>query len=122
MPYRDTRGLLSIGVGRCLDRVGISSSEANDLLANDLMRATNQVTKSFPWATQLDDQRLDVLIELVFWLGLGGVLEFKLMLAALQDGDYPEASLQLMASSLPAEAPNRVSELAQILRTGESSF
>ena len=36
MPYRDTVGKLTIGVGRNLDDVGISLDEANMLLTNGI--------------------------------------------------------------------------------------
>jgi lysozyme len=41
-PYRDQVGKLTIGVGRNLDDVGISSDEAEYLLANDIVKRMGQ--------------------------------------------------------------------------------
>jgi lysozyme len=42
-PYRCTAGKLTIGIGRNLDDCGISQSEANIMLINDIMNCEKQL-------------------------------------------------------------------------------
>ena len=84
MPYRDSEGLLTIGVGRCLERVGISMGESELMLDNDISRASAAVLAHIPWSDELDEIRREALINLAFNVGIKGLLGFKKMLAALE--------------------------------------
>ena len=54
----------------------------------------------------------EVLIEMVFQLGIGGVGKFKKMWAALEQGDFVEASDQMMDSRWHQQTTNRCEDLA----------
>lgn len=110
-PYRCSAGKLSIGVGRNLDDVGITEEEAEYLLMNDLQRAENDA-KKLPGFDNCSQVRRDVLIEMVFNLGLPRVLGFRKMLAALSKGDYTEAAHQMLDSKWHKDVGNRTDRLA----------
>lgn len=117
-PYRDTKGKLTIGVGRNLDDVGISESEAYMLLDNDLARARSDLMKNLLWAGNLDSARFGVLLEMIFQLGIGKVMGFTNTLAALQKGDYKAAAAGMRGSLWAKQTPARVEELAKIMESG----
>lgn len=48
-PYKDTVGKLTIGVGRNLDDVGISESEAMALLDSDIAAVFAELDRHVPW-------------------------------------------------------------------------
>ena len=50
-PYRCPAGRLTIGVGRNLEDKGISSSEAFNMLANDIVECEDDLKKSSPVGT-----------------------------------------------------------------------
>ena len=110
-PYRCTAGKLSIGYGRNLDDIGITKLEAEYLLMNDLQRAEQDAMK-LPGYEKCSQVRRDVLIEMVFNLGLPRVLGFRKMLTALSGGNYKEAAAQMLDSKWHKDVGNRADRLA----------
>ena len=116
-PYRCTAGKLSIGYGRNLDDVGITDEEAEYLLMHDIERAEKD-TEKLQCYKKLNQTRKDVLIEMVFNMGLPRVLGFKKMLAALDAGDYSEAANQALDSKWAIDVGERAKRLAYFMRVG----
>jgi len=119
-PYVDTTGKLSIGFGRNLVGVGISESEADIMFANDFDKAVNLYRFKIPEAVQrhCNTARVEVLICMIFQMGLGGVLKFKRMLTAISVGDFECAAVEMIDSLWGRQTPNRAHELAGIMRSG----
>ena len=120
-PYRDTTGNLTIGVGRNLDRAGVSRAEALAMLANDIAGVEAALDSSQPWWRKLDNVRQDVMAELAFNLGPCGLAAFHDTLNALRSGQYAAAADHLMASRWASQVGGRASDLAVLLRTGAIS-
>jgi len=118
-PYRDSRGFLTIGIGRNLDTKGISREEADIMCGNDIIEAIDLVRHNLPWSLNLDDNRFSVLVEMAFQMGIGGLLLFKDFLAALEAGDYLTAQVEMLDSKWAKEdSPKRALELSEIIRRG----
>ena len=118
MPYHDSVGKLTIGVGRNLDDCGISSDEAEMLLLNDIDRACYDLNTHLPWWKNLDCVRQMVLVDMAFNMGIFGLLTFKNTLAAIKAGDYPEASILMLESKWAEQVGNRAVELSKMMREG----
>lgn len=118
-PYADTTGHLTIGFGRNLTQVGISLAEAELLLDHDIQRTTADVLAAFLWIASLDDVRREALVNMAFNLGIGGLLEFRKMLAACQRGDWPTASIEALNSEWAQQVGDRAYRLSRQLETGE---
>ena len=116
-PYRCTKKKLTIGVGRNLDDVGISFDEAMFLLDSDIARVMKFVlgTKWFPL---LNEARKTVIIDMIFNLGVGGFLEFKKFRALLENGDYEQASVEMMDSAWSKQVGERAERLSKMMKTG----
>lgn len=119
-PYKDSVGLLTVGYGRCIDRVPFSEDEIELMFRNDLRRA-RAGARSFHFYPHIGVGRQEALTELCFWLGLGGVKKFKKMLSALSQGRWRDARDELLDSKLHTQVPARCEELADILLTGETN-
>jgi lysozyme len=117
-PYHDSLGVLTIGVGRNLEDVGISTREAYYLLDNDLAAAEKDCRNAFPWFAELDAVRQDVLINMAFNLGIVGLKGFTRTLAAVKRGDYAAAAKQMLASKWAKQVKRRASRLATEMETG----
>lgn len=116
-PYTDLAGKLTIGVGRNLTDNGILESEAYAMLDNDIITATLEAQK-LPCFVLLDEVRQDVLIDMVFNMGLPRVMGFVKMLKALADRNWNEAADQMIESRWAMQVGNRAQELAAMIRSG----
>ena len=114
-PYRDSEGLLTIGVGHCLDRKGISRKVADLMLDEDISDAQVTVRTKWPWVGQLSEARQAAFTNLVFNLGGGGLSTFKKFLAAAQAGDWVTASRELLNSKYAKQVGGRAQRVAQQL-------
>ena len=120
--YPDPLGYWTIGVGICVDarkKCGLYSEEIDFILNNRIAKNAARLSAALPWTDQLDQVRRDAVLNMVFQMGLEGVIEFSHFLDALQDKDYPSAS-QLMLDSLWAkkQSPDRAKRLSQQILTG----
>lgn len=125
-PYRDSVGKLTLGIGRNLDDVGITVSEAQYLLENDLGRVCADLDSRLPWWRTLDLVRQMVVQDMAFNLGIGGLLGFTQMLAHVEAGRYPEAAGEMLdsrwARQVGDEPGQRAHTLAAMMRTGALDF
>jgi len=120
--YQDSLGYWTIGVGRLIDSRkggGLSNDEIDLLLDNDIKRNYEAVLKALPWVDKLSDVRQAVLIEMAFQMGLKGLLQFKLMLGSVEDGQYVEAAAEMVKSRWAMQTPARAYRLASQMETGE---
>tara|TARA_Y100000356_G_scaffold103497_1_gene89054 strand:+ start:153 stop:527 length:375 start_codon:yes stop_codon:yes gene_type:complete len=121
MPYKCSSGFLTIGVGRNIEERGLSDDEIDYILNNDVNIATDELVKTFDWYPDLDEVRQRVVIDMVFNLGMPRFQQFKKMIQALDDGDYKEASIQMMDSRWASQVGARAERLRDMMETGEDS-
>ena len=119
-PYKDSEGFITLGYGRCLDKRGISQKEADAMLQVDIDAATNAYRFKIPEAVQrhCNTARVEVLICMIFQMGLGGVLKFKRMLSYLAQGDFNKAADEMCDSLWATQTPARCTELSEMMRRG----
>jgi lysozyme len=117
-PYRDTSGKTSIGVGRNLTDVGISSTEALAMLDHDIDRAIADCISAFAWFVDLDAVRQRVLVNMAFNLGIGKLKTFRVTLKLIAEGRYKSAAAAMVQSLWAAQVGQRAYRLAQMLETG----
>lgn len=108
----------TIGIGRCLDRKGLSMAEASLLLENDITEIRAQLAKALPWIATLSAARQTVLEAMAFQLGLAGLLKFRNTLAAIERGDYAAAAEGMLASLWARQTPARARRMAEMMRAG----
>lgn len=117
--YRCSEGYLTIGYGFLVDerRGGqIPRHIALQWLHWEIDRRWTQLTSELPW---LEDQPEDVqraLANMAYQLGVGGVLGFRKMLAALRTGDRETAAAEALKSTWARQTPNRAQRIAALIR------
>ena len=119
MPYRDGLGFLTIGYGRCLDRIGLSEAEAALLLDNDIAVAEAAVAANVVGLEALDEARRGVLVNMCVNLGLAGLLGFRRFLGALRTQDWERAATEMLDSRWHEQVGARAQRLAEQMRTGQ---
>lgn len=125
-PYTDTVGKLSIGVGRNLTDVGLSESEIDVLLDNDIDRSIADLDRYLPWWRSLDEPRQRVLANMAFNMGIGapggrGLRSFVNTLESIRTGDYEAAARGMEASLWYRQTGDRARRLVAIMRTGRDT-
>lgn len=116
-PYMDTAGKTTIGVGRNLSDVGISTSEAMLLLDHDINAAMHDC-ETFPWFGALDPVRRRVVINMCFNMGLVKLKTFKRTLRMIAQGDYDKAAAAMRNSLWASQVGARADRLIHMMRTG----
>lgn len=117
--YRCTSGALTIGYGHNLDAKGLTEKQATSILLDDLTEALKQTLDRIPWAKDLDEDRLAVLVMMTFNMGVDGLLKFRRMLAALEKKDYQTAASEMLSSKWAKQVGNRAHDLAETMITGK---
>lgn len=121
-PYKDTSGKTTIGVGRNLDDRGLTKDEALFLLENDIISVLDVLHRGrYAWwdAVRGNEAREHVIIDMVFNLGINGLLGFKKMLRLLCEGNFIGAALEMMDSKWSVQVGGRATRLAEMMRTGQ---
>lgn len=98
--YKDTKGYVTVGIGRCLESgvgKGLSIDECFYLLRNDIADFKSQLVK-YDWFQLQDETRQHALVELAFNMGTANLLKFVNMIDALKRKSYAEAVKHLMDS------------------------
>lgn len=112
------RGNLTIGVGWNLSAHGLPQDLIDLLLDRAISDAEAALCGALPWTLALDAVRRRVLIELVFNMGLSGLLTFKRLLQHAEAGRWAAAAHELLDSPYPRQVGDRAVVLAAQLETG----
>ena len=121
--YKDSLGFATIGYGHLVlpeeqweEGKEYSKEQLEHVFKTDFNNAVGQATGLMD-GMDLDDKAREVIIEMVFQLGVGGVGKFKKMWEALRNKDYGEASFQMMDSRWAKQTPNRAESLSKVMRS-----
>lgn len=118
-PYTCPAGKLTIGVGRNLDDVGITSVEADAMLNGDIDRVCRELDKNVAWWRSRPEHVQRGLANMAFQMGMAGLLGFKRMLAALQAGDYETAQKEAGDSAWYKQTPARAERVISLFTEKE---
>ncbi len=89
------------------------------MLAADLSRVRSEASQAFPWFKGLDPVRQDIVLSMVFNLGLAGLRGFRGMIAALERHDYRGAAREMLDSRWAGQVGYRARELATMMITAK---
>lgn len=122
--YQDTEGYWTIGYGFLVDErrgVGLPREIADKWLEYALKERWERLIAAKPW---IEDQPEDVqvaLASMVYQLGVMGLLQFRMMFAALEAGDREEAAREALNSRWAEQTPARAERMAALISGTEES-
>jgi len=121
--YKDTLGKRTIGYGHLctddeewIDGKPYDMQYLNDVFEVDFNEAVKQAEKLIG-NTIIKNKAAEIIVEMIFQLGMGGVSKFKKMWKALENQDYIEAANQMLDSKWATQTKNRAESLAEIMRS-----
>ncbi len=120
--YRDTVGIWTIGFGHTgpevVEGLTWTDQQCRDQLEADIARVEAELDAHLPWWRSLNDARQDVLANMAFNLGVGGLMGFKHTLEAIQGGSFGLASAGMLGSKWASQVGDRARRLADIMESG----
>ena len=139
LPYKDSLGIDTIGIGRNLEHRGLSEAElahigkdisdicewgitkeqAYYLAENDIKIVEEEVCKAHPCVVELDEIRQRVIIDMAFNMGVPRLNKFVKMWKAIDEQDFAEAKVQMLDSRWANQVGNRAVRLSNAMETGE---
>lgn len=118
VPYEDSVGKLTIGVGRNIVDVGISKTEAMFLLDNDIKNVCFDLDKNLSFWRDMSDERQLALANMCFNLGISKLITFKKTINHLQLEEYEKAADEMMDSIWAKQVGSRAYRLSEMIRNG----
>ena len=125
--YKDSLGKRTIGFGHlCVepeqwdDDKEYTKEELNVVFEKDFNEALKNA-EHLIGERSINDTAKEVIIEMVFQLGIGGVGKFKKLWSALDREDYGEASFQMLDSLWAKQTPARAGKLAGKMRAAKEA-
>ena len=127
IPYRDTRGILTIGslaynmeASPIPDEwtFPITDSQVSTLLTGDINCAVLDLNLHLPWWSSMDEVRQRVIVNMCFNMGIGTLLGFNNTLDGMQSGDYVGAAAGMAASRWATQVGNRATRLITAMSSG----
>ncbi|MBU0960225.1 MAG: glycoside hydrolase family protein [Proteobacteria bacterium] len=120
-PYKDNRGVWTIGYGFALTG-GITKEEASVLLEMRIRRIQHRMPMVVPYWHDLSPVRQGVLISMAYNLGIRGMLGFDDMHTAASHKDFVTAACAMLDSlwavQVGDEPGQRAYELAVLMQNG----
>jgi lysozyme len=115
--YIDTMGHLTIGWGRNMHK-RISLDEAELMFQNDFKQAVNEL-EQYEWYTSQPIGVKNALINMNFNLGIGKLLKFRHMIAALTVKNFTLAAQEALDSKWAIQVGDRAKDIAVMIREGK---
>ncbi len=122
-PYYCTEGFPTIGIGTKIGPKGapldmyqftVTKKVAEAFLEEDLRSVREKLIKH-RWYIDLDEDRQAIIKSMAYQMGYSGLMKFKKMIAALENKEWAEASLQALDSRWSKQTPGRAKRHANVL-------
>ena len=124
-PYKDQLGYLTIGYGHLilpneniLLKKQINKKELEEIFEKDFKKALSNFNNTFkPFI--LNEKETELLIEMIFQLGIKGCLKFKNLIKNIKKGNKHLVCFDMMDSLWYKQTPNRVKALIKTFLNNE---
>ncbi len=124
-PYKDQLGYLTIGYGHLilpneniLLKKQIHKKELEEIFEKDFKKALSNFNNAFKSFT-LKEKESELLIEMIFQLGIKGCLKFKNLIKNIKKGNKHLVCFDMMDSLWYKQTPNRVKNLIKTFLNNE---
>lgn len=123
-PYEDSVGKKTVWYGHnlvaaplCPKATYLIKQAAEEQLLFDLQEAVTGA-RTFPWFHKLSQTRQDVVINMIFNMGLNSFKEFKQTIRYMKEGKHEQASKEMLDSKWARQVGPRAIELSELYKRG----
>lgn len=119
--YQDSEGNWTIGYGHLIkpgENLDTITEERADALFDQDYQTHFEEAKKIPGFENFDEVRQSALVNMVYNMGLSGVLKFDNTLDALRQGNYQTAYMNILQSKYAQQVGSRATQIASLLRSG----
>jgi lysozyme len=133
--YKDSLGLVTIGIGHLLNTVRdarlpeplrtsvakrrLTAAEVEELFEIDLREHQEALVTYYPWIEDLDDVRKAVLVDMAFNMGPAFLAGWPNFVLQLQHGNWKGAATNMRGTRWAKQVKGRAERLATMMETGE---
>jgi lysozyme len=111
--YLDHLGKETIGIGFLVSALELDEDICDEILKRLLIRKEVEVTRRFGWFESLPQEAKDIVLNMVYQLGLNGFSKFKKTIHYLKEQNWKACSLEMLDSLWAKQTPNRAKELSE---------
>lgn len=123
MPYIDTVGVKTVGVGHNMKakplptdwKFPLTDAQVDLLLSQDLADVFASLNKRLPWWATLTPGRQRCLANMAFNLGIDGLMTFTNTLRAIKEGRYSDAVAGMRASKWAKQVGKRSERMCDLM-------
>ena len=119
-PYKDSRGIWTIWIGRNLETDPFTEAEMMTWFRNRLRQAVDDLCEIYgkDFIESLEVPRQHALTNMVFQLGKKGLAGFTEANKRVLKKDWPAAVQHFLSSLWARQTPGRAARVCELLRTG----
>ena len=126
VPYNDSRGIETIGIGHNMQAnplptnwsFPLSDDQVDQLYQRDVSRTTALLDGNLPWWRSLDEVRQRAIANLGFNLGVHSLCTFHGFLGLLEAGQYDQAADDLAGTLWYSQVGRRGPQIVAMIRNG----
>lgn len=119
LPYRDSKGILTIGFGYNLEAHGLPLDIVERLLMQKVLDAYHTLERQFPGFIDLDEVRQSVLTDMAYNMGPLFWKSWPIFVSQIQRGDWEAAARNMRSTKWYNDVgPRRADPLIKMMRTG----
>tara|TARA_R100000278_G_C5473060_1_gene165200 strand:- start:1891 stop:2295 length:405 start_codon:yes stop_codon:yes gene_type:complete len=115
--YKCTQDYDTIGYGFAIKDLKLSKKVCDLILQENLDILIPRIKDKIAWYDNAPEDLQMVLVNMVYQIGLSGVLKFRKTLAAMQVQDWDKAADEMLDSLWARQTSTRANELADIVRS-----
>lgn len=124
-PYKDTKGIVTIGIGYNLEANGLPDDIIEELYRRALTQVILRLDANIPWWRNLSPARQRVMINMCYNMGwcnekrTRGLCTFVNTLEHIKNGEYEQAADHMLRSKWARDVgPERSGRLSEMMRLG----
>lgn len=117
-PYQDSVGVWTCGYGWNMEDTPLPEALAAEMLGLKIQEDRGTIQRAFPWFINLSPMRQNVIINMVYNMGLDGFKTFKQTIVAMEAGNADLAAERMLNSLWARQVGPRAIELSRQYRQG----